>query len=104
MTEDETRESLARYFEHLSRCEFGLIKGFTDREIYDYVASWVRNRLDVKWAAEIAANTPLEPAPGFVQVAMDDDVIKLWCPVCQESLIGVPGRGPHVCPARGKAT
>lgn len=50
---DETRESIARYFEHLAKQEIGsLIDGFTARETMAFAAEWVRNRLDEKWAAE----------------------------------------------------
>lgn len=59
MTEDETRESIARFLEHYGRCEFGSLLGaLTPFEVATYAASWVRNRLDVKWAEELAANTP----------------------------------------------
>ena len=49
------RESIAAYFDHLSRVEVGVIDltGMPARELYEMVASWVRNRVDEKWAEEV---------------------------------------------------
>ncbi len=56
---DDTRESIASYFEHIAACEIGsLIDAFTPREVMAFAAAWVRNRLDVKHHAEVAKNTP----------------------------------------------
>jgi len=48
------RESIARYLEHIAQQDIGtLIDGLTPREVAQFAASWVRNELDVKWAAEV---------------------------------------------------
>ncbi len=56
---DDTRESIASYFDHVAACELGsMIDAFTPREVMAYAAAWVRNRVDVKHHAEVATNTP----------------------------------------------
>jgi hypothetical protein len=58
------RESVARYFEALARVEIGMIDfGLPARELYAMVASWVRNRLDERWAAEVSARAHGERGP-----------------------------------------
>ena len=53
------RESIARYLEHIAQQDIGtLIDGLTPREVAQFAASWVRNELDVKWAAEVLENEP----------------------------------------------
>jgi hypothetical protein len=70
-TEDLVRESIARYLEHCSRTDIGAISLdglFDTKQMMGVCASWVRNRLDVKWAAEMAANTP--PLPSCTPCAL----------------------------------
>ncbi len=53
------RDSIASYFEHLAECHIGtLLDSFTARETIAFAAAWVRNRVDEKHHAEVAANTP----------------------------------------------
>jgi hypothetical protein len=55
----DDRESIASYFEHVAACQFGsMIDAFTPREVMTFAAAWVRNRVDVKHHAAVAANTP----------------------------------------------
>lgn len=56
---DAARESIAAYLEHISTVEIGrlCLNGlFTADQMPKVCANWVRNRLDEKWAAEVAAN------------------------------------------------
>lgn len=57
-TQVSEREGIARYFEHLAQQEIGAVDltGLPARELYGMVASWVRNGLDKKWAAEVRAH------------------------------------------------
>lgn len=52
MTAGETREQIAAYLEHVSNVQVGNILAEPSRQIVEWVASWVRNRLDEKWAKE----------------------------------------------------
>ena len=56
-----TRESIARYLDHCASVEIGAISLdglFDTRQMMSVCASWVRNRLDVKWAEETAKSAP----------------------------------------------
>lgn len=52
------REGIARYFDHLAIVRIGVVDlgGMPAREMYSCVASWVRNRLDEKWAEKVRSN------------------------------------------------
>ena len=55
MTTDEkdARASIVRYLRHIASVEVGSMLSPQGREIVDWCASWVENRLDEKWAEEM---------------------------------------------------
>lgn len=58
---DTTRESISRYLEHIGKVDIGAIRlgaVFTADEIPAVIASWIRNRVDEKWAAEVLMSSP----------------------------------------------
>lgn len=59
---DATRESIARYFEHMEIQEIDTMLSPDTRWWFGRAGSWVRNRLDEKWAAEVEQHTPHAPA------------------------------------------
>ena len=60
------REQIALYFEHLARSPIGCIdlRGESMPYVWGCVASWVRNRLDVKWAEEMRASGAMTASAG----------------------------------------
>jgi hypothetical protein len=52
----QEREAIAAYFAHLSTVQIGVIDltGMSASEFYSLVASWIRNRVDVKWSEEMS--------------------------------------------------
>ena len=60
------RAQIADYFAHLGRNPIGMLDltGTPASQIFDWCASWVRNRLDEKWAAEMRASGALASATG----------------------------------------
>lgn len=57
------RASIARYLFHIASMQVGGILGPQSREIVDFCAHWVENRLDEKWAAEMAARDEARRQP-----------------------------------------
>ena len=54
------RERIAAYLEHLGRVDIGKVSLnglFTADEMPAVIASWIRNRLDEKWEAEVLQQT-----------------------------------------------
>ena len=57
-SEEDVRNRIAMYFDHLARRPIGYIslEGASEQQMYSWVASWIRNGVDATWYEETKAN------------------------------------------------
>jgi len=51
------RENIVCYLRHCATMQIGTVLSSESREIVGWCASWIENRLDEKWARDVAAMT-----------------------------------------------